>query len=100
MDRHHGTGRVPASRSAPATGLAGLESAQRFVSSPGPFAFFDAPSPPVFLLVLFVFPWLLRMPAVISGEPVDGALRDPRAAVSGTGVQDCDEVTSPSLRER
>ena len=60
-------GRSPASRSAPATGLADLESMQRFASGPGPFAFFDAPWTPVFLFVLFVFHWLLGVLAVISG---------------------------------
>ena len=60
-------GRSPASRSAPATGLADLESMQRFASGPGPFAFFDAPWTPVFLFVLFVFHWLLGVLAVVSG---------------------------------
>ena len=60
-------GRSTASRSAPATGLADLESMQRFASGPGPFAFFDAPWTPVFLFVLFVFHWLLGVLAVVSG---------------------------------
>ena len=40
---------------------------QRFASGPGPFAFFDAPWTPVFLLVLFTFHWLLGVLAVFSG---------------------------------
>ena len=52
-------GRSPAARSAPATGLHDLEAMQRFASGPGPFAFFDAPSTPAFLFVLFTFHWLL-----------------------------------------
>ena len=60
-------GRSPASRSAPARGLHDLEAMQRFASGPGPFAFFDAPWTPVFLLVLFTFHWLLGVLAVFSG---------------------------------
>ena len=60
-------GRSPQARSAPATGLADLESMQRFASGPGPFAFFDAPWTPVFLFVLFAFHWLLGLLAVFSG---------------------------------
>ena len=60
-------GRSPQARSAPATGLADLESMQRFASGPGPFAFFDAPWTPVFLFVLFAFHWLLGLLAAFSG---------------------------------
>ena len=60
-------GRSPQARSAPATGLADLESMQRFASGPGPFAFFDAPWTPIFLFVLFAFHWLLGLLAVFSG---------------------------------
>ena len=60
-------GRSPAARSAPATGLHDLEAMQRFASSPGPFAFFDAPWTPAFLFVLFTFHWLLGALAVVSG---------------------------------
>ena len=59
--------RSPAARASPATGLADLESIQRFASGPGPFAFFDAPWTPVFLFVLFTFHWLLGVLAVLSG---------------------------------
>ena len=60
-------GRSSAARSAPATGLLDLEAMQRFASGPGPFAFFDAPWTPVFLVVLFIFHWLLGALAVLSG---------------------------------
>ena len=60
-------GRSPASRSAPARGLHDLEAMQRFASGPGPFAFFDAPWTPIFLLALFTFHWLLGVLALFSG---------------------------------
>ncbi len=60
-------GRSAKARSMPATGLADLEAMQRFASGPGPFAFFDAPWTPVFLLVLFTFHWMLGVLAVLSG---------------------------------
>lgn len=51
--------RTPKARSAPATGIRDLESIQRVMSSPAPFAFFDAPWTPIFLGVIFLFhPWL------------------------------------------
>ena len=60
-------GRSPRMRSAPAAGLAELEAMQRFASGPGPFAFFDAPWTPIFLIVLFLFHWMLGVLAVFSG---------------------------------
>lgn len=57
----------PAERARPATGVRDLESIQRFASSNGPFAFFDAPWTPIFLCVLFMFHWLLGVLAVFSG---------------------------------
>ena len=54
-------------RSNPATGLHDLEAMQRFASGPGPFAFFDAPWTPVFLVALFIFHWMLGLLAVFSG---------------------------------
>ena len=57
----------PAERSRPANGLRDLESIQRFASSSGPFAFFDAPWTPVFLFALFMFHWTLGVMAVFSG---------------------------------
>ena len=58
---------APAERSRPATGVRDLEAIQRFLSSTGPFAFFDAPWTPVFLCVLFMFHWMLGALAVFSG---------------------------------
>ena len=58
---------APAERARPATGVRDLEVIQRFFSSSGPFAFFDAPWTPVFLCVLFMFHWLLGALAVFSG---------------------------------
>ena len=60
-------GRSPHARASPAPALADLEAMQRFASGPGPFAFFDAPWTPVFLLVLFAFHWLLGALALFSG---------------------------------
>ena len=57
----------PAERSRPATGLRDLEAIQRFASSSGPFAFFDAPWTPIFLFALFMFHWMLGVLAVFSG---------------------------------
>ena len=41
----------PSERARPATGVRDLETIQRFTSSSGPFAFFDAPWTPIFLCV-------------------------------------------------
>ena len=73
-------GRLPAARSAPATGLHDLAAMQRFASGPGPFAFFDAPWTPVFLFVLFVFHWLLGVLAVVSGVLLLALLNSARTA--------------------
>ena len=58
---------APAERARPANGVRDLEAIQRFFSSSGPFAFFDAPWTPVFLCVLFMFHWMLGALAVLSG---------------------------------
>ena len=57
----------PAERSRPENGLRDLEAIQRFASSSGPFAFFDAPWTPIFLFALFMFHWTLGVLAVFSG---------------------------------
>ena len=57
----------PAERTRPATGLRDLEAIQRFAAGSGPFAVFDAPWTPIFLLALFAFHWLLGLLAVFSG---------------------------------
>ena len=56
-----------ADRTRPATGLRDLEAIQRFASGSGPFAIFDVPWTPVFLVALFTFHWLLGLLAVFSG---------------------------------
>lgn len=44
---------------APTTGLRDLESIQKLLTGPAPFAFFDAPWTPLYLLLIFAFhPWL------------------------------------------
>ena len=58
---------APAERSRPASGVHDLETLQRFASGSSPFAFFDAPWTPVFLLALFMFHWILGVLAVFSG---------------------------------
>ena len=53
-------------------GVQDVEAIQRFLSGPGPFAFFDAPWTPVFLAILFLFHWLLGTLAVGAGMMVLG----------------------------
>jgi ATP-binding cassette subfamily C protein len=57
----------PIERARPATGLRDLESIQRLLSGPAPFAFFDAPWTPIFLLAIFSFHWMLGTLAVVGG---------------------------------
>jgi PrtD family type I secretion system ABC transporter len=54
-------------RAKPATGLRDLESIQRLMSTPAPFAIFDIPWTPLFLLAIFSFHWMLGMLALFSG---------------------------------
>ncbi|MEO1291707.1 MAG: type I secretion system permease/ATPase [Pseudomonadota bacterium] len=50
---------APTERSRPASGLRDLESIQRVLSGPAPFAVFDAPWVPIYLGAIFLFhPWL------------------------------------------
>lgn len=58
---------VPAERARPATGLRDLEAIQRMLSGPAPFAVFDMPWTPIFLLAIFSFHWMLGVLAVIGG---------------------------------
>lgn len=52
---------------APTTGLRDLESIQKLLTGPAPFAFFDAPWTPLYLLLIFAFhPWLGWL-AVVGG---------------------------------
>ena len=49
----------PLDRARPAMGLRDLESIQRVLSGPAPFAFFDAPWVPIYIGAIFLFhPWL------------------------------------------
>ncbi len=57
----------PIERARPATGLRDLESIQRLLSGPAPFAFFDAPWTPIFLLAIFSFHWMLGVLALAGG---------------------------------
>ena len=57
----------PAERSRPSSGLRDLESIQRMLSSPAPFAVFDMPWTPIFLLAIFSFHWMLGLLAVVGG---------------------------------
>ncbi|MEM1314207.1 MAG: type I secretion system permease/ATPase [Pseudomonadota bacterium] len=57
----------PVERARPATGLRDLESIQRLLSGPAPFAFFDAPWTPIFLLAIFSFHWMLGVLAMVGG---------------------------------
>ncbi|MEO1329094.1 MAG: type I secretion system permease/ATPase [Pseudomonadota bacterium] len=50
---------APKDRSRPSMGLRDLESIQRVLSGPAPFAIFDAPWTPIYLAAIFLFhPWL------------------------------------------
>jgi ATP-binding cassette subfamily C protein len=57
----------PSERARPATGLRDLESIQRLLSGPAPFAVFDIPWTPVFLLAIFSFHWMLGVLALAGG---------------------------------
>ena len=57
----------PDERGAPNTGLRDLESIQRALSGPAPFAFFDAPFTPLFLAAIFFFHWSLGLLALGGG---------------------------------
>ena len=85
----------PAERARPATGLRDLEAIQRFASGSGPFAFFDAPWTPVFLLVLFSFHWLLGLLAVFSGCLLAGIALLNQAGTANL-QQDVGEATARS----
>ena len=57
----------PVERARPATGLRDLESIQRLMSGPAPFAVFDMPWTPVFLAAIFMFHWILGCIAIAGG---------------------------------
>ncbi len=57
----------PDERGRPSSGLRDLESIQRALSGPAPFAFFDAPWTPLFLAAIFFFHWSLGLLALGGG---------------------------------
>ncbi len=57
----------PTERARPASGLRDLESIQRLLSGPAPFAVFDMPWTPVFLAAIFLFHWMLGCLAIAGG---------------------------------
>ncbi|MGB0853432.1 MAG: type I secretion system permease/ATPase [Pikeienuella sp.] len=58
---------APTERTKPQTGLRDLETIQRVLASPAPFALFDMPWTPLFLAMIFSFHWLLGVVAFIGG---------------------------------
>ncbi|MEM7545811.1 MAG: type I secretion system permease/ATPase [Pseudomonadota bacterium] len=58
---------APSERTKPQSGLRDLETIQRVLSSPAPFALFDMPWAPVFLFVIFSFHWTLGVLAFAGG---------------------------------
>ena len=58
---------TPSERSKPVFGNHDLDSVQRFLSSPAPFAIFDAPWAPLFLGLIFMFHWSLGVLALVGG---------------------------------
>ncbi len=58
---------APDERGAPSSGVRDLESIQRALSGPAPFAFFDMPWAPIFLLAIFLFHWSLGLLAIAGG---------------------------------
>ncbi|MFV0475539.1 MAG: ABC transporter transmembrane domain-containing protein, partial [Pikeienuella sp.] len=57
----------PAERTRPQSGLRDLETIQRVLSSPAPFALFDMPWAPVFFVIIFYFHWTLGALALCGG---------------------------------
>lgn len=58
---------APSERTKPQTGLRDLETIQKVLASPAPFALFDMPWTPVFLAMIFYFHWLLGVVAFAGG---------------------------------
>jgi len=58
---------IPSERNKPMAGNPDLDSIQRFMSSPAPFAIFDAPWAPLFLGLIFMFHWTLGVLALVGG---------------------------------
>ncbi|MEX2517936.1 MAG: type I secretion system permease/ATPase, partial [Paracoccaceae bacterium] len=58
---------APSERTRPQTGLRDLETIQRVLSSPAPFALFDMPWAPLFFFIIFSFHWMLGALALFGG---------------------------------
>ncbi len=58
---------APSERSRPQSGLRDLETIQRVLSSPAPFALFDMPFAPLFFFIIFSFHWSLGALALGGG---------------------------------
>lgn len=58
---------APVERTRPQSSLRDLETIQRVLASPAPFALFDMPWAPVFLAMIFYFHWTLGVVALIGG---------------------------------
>lgn len=58
---------APGARSRPQSGLRDLETIQRVLSSPAPFALFDMPWAPFFFFIIFTFHWQLGVLALAGG---------------------------------
>ncbi|MEO0362645.1 MAG: type I secretion system permease/ATPase, partial [Pseudomonadota bacterium] len=58
---------APSERTRPQSGLRDLETIQRVLSSPAPFAIFDMPWTPIFLAIIFSFHWSLGLLAFGGG---------------------------------
>ncbi|QIE57040.1 type I secretion system permease/ATPase [Pikeienuella piscinae] len=94
---------APSERSRPQTGLRDLETIQRVLSSPAPFALFDMPWTPVFIFIIFYFHWMLGTLAVAGGALLiaiaffnEWASRKPMAESQRASAQS--EAFSESLR--
>lgn len=57
----------PDERGQPSSGVRDLESIQKALSGPAPFAFFDAPWAPIFLAAIFLFHWSMGLLAIGGG---------------------------------
>jgi ATP-binding cassette subfamily C protein len=84
----------PDERGRPSTGMRDLESIQRALAGPAPFAFFDAPFAPFFLALIFFFHWSLGALAIGGGVVLlaiailnERASREPLAAATESAAR-------------
>jgi ATP-binding cassette subfamily C protein len=94
---------LPDERGKPNTGMRDLESIQRALAGPAPFAFFDAPFAPFFLALLFFFHWSLGALAIGGGVVLlaiailnERASREPLTAATETAART--EIYAEALR--